>query len=86
MDTPDPHAEPSPPTVWPARIDGGRLATLRVGKGLASSEDLGRLAGVSGSTVRRLERGECRPTVATAHRIARVLRVSVDQLCSAGDE
>jgi transcriptional regulator with XRE-family HTH domain len=63
-----------------ARIDGGRLTALRLERGLANTEDLGRLAGISGSMVSRFEQGEGRPTTATVHRLARVLRVDADQL------
>lgn len=56
-----------------------RIRELRDVAGL-SSDELGRLAGISGSTIRKLERGEQRLTVDLLTAIAQVLEVSPAEL------
>lgn len=51
------------------RSAGYKLHELRVNAGL-SPEQLGYRAGVSGMTIRRIERGGCKPTPQTMFRLA----------------
>jgi putative transcriptional regulator len=56
-----------------------KLRAARRAKGLRQ-EDLAEAAGVSQSTIVRLELGENEPTFKTAHRIARALGTSAEEL------
>lgn len=63
----------------PVPVLGGRLRTLRLRRFL-TQEDLGRLAGLTRTTIRRLEAGECRPRLHTVTRLAQALGVAPEQL------
>lgn len=55
---------------------GLQLRSHRMNRGM-SPEELGRKVGVSGMTIRRLERGVGRPTIRTRFLIARELGLQV---------
>lgn len=61
-----------------------RLAHVRKQRRL-SQADTGRLVGINGDAYGRYERGEVRPTVETARRIADALEVSLDYLTGKTD-
>jgi putative transcriptional regulator len=61
-----------------------KLRAARRAKGLRQ-EDLAAAAGVSQSTIVRLESGENEPTFKTAHRIARVLGTTAEKLFGSPD-
>lgn len=58
---------------------GLQLRRHRINRGL-SPEELGEQVGVSGMTIRRLERGIGKPTVRTKFRIAREFGLEVTDL------
>ena len=58
---------------------GERTAKLRKDKGL-SREELGQLIGTSGPIVGRYERGDMKPSIEIASKIAEALGVSLDYL------
>lgn len=58
---------------------GERAAKLRKEKGL-SRDELGKLIGTSGPIVGRYERGDMKPSIEIATKIASALQVSMDYL------
>ena len=58
---------------------GLQLRRHRINRGM-SPEDLGEQVGVSGMTIRRLERGIGQPTARTKYRIARELGLDVTDI------
>jgi len=58
---------------------GHRLAACRLQRGL-SQASVARVAGLNPSYLSRLERGQIQPTVATAMRIARAMKMSINDL------
>lgn len=58
---------------------GQRLIESRKQKKL-SQNDLGKLAGVSGDIVGKYERGEMKPSIETAKKLANALGISLDYL------
>ena len=61
-----------------------RLTALRKEKGL-SQADVGRLLGIKGDAYGRYERGEVKPSIEVAMRIAEALDVSLDYLVGLTD-
>lgn len=61
------------------RRAGRQLRELRTNAGL-SPEALGAKVGVSGITIRRIERGQCLPTVRTMFKIAGEFHLRVTDL------
>jgi transcriptional regulator with XRE-family HTH domain len=63
---------------------GERLTTVRKRKGL-NQADIGKKIGINGDAYGRYERGEVRPTIEMAVKIADALEVSLDYLLGKTD-
>lgn len=63
---------------------GERLTAVRKSKKLSQAE-IGKLMGINGDAVGRYERGEVKPTIEMALRIAQALEISLDYLTGNAD-
>jgi len=62
---------------------GERVSRIRKEKSLSQNE-LGKVAGMSGDMIGKYERGEMKPNIDTATKIAEALGVSLDYLVGSG--